>query len=91
MSGSLDLKRKQPMEEGNNVTTVEDIFNQGKGVSTDRSRAILHSMLDEMLDMGYLFDHKAEKDRLGLKLLRANSDLQAIKVTFIDWDNNGEK
>ncbi|KAL0696125.1 hypothetical protein Bca4012_063305 [Brassica carinata] len=117
MSGSLDLKRKRPMEEGNNLTTVEDIFNQGKAVSTDHYRAILclvrdeqiatakkHSsevdcnslgdqiaLLDEMLDIEYLFDLNAEKDRLGLKLLRAKLDLQAIKVTFIDWDNNGEK
>ncbi|KAL0802413.1 hypothetical protein Bca101_057589 [Brassica carinata] len=117
MSGSLNLKRKRPMEEGNDVTTVEDIFNQGNALSTNHYRAILclvrdeqiatekkHfaevdcnslrdqiAFLNEMLDMGYLFDLKAEKDRLGLKLLRAKLDLQAIKVTFIDWDNNGEK
>ncbi|KAL0713526.1 hypothetical protein Bca4012_020504 [Brassica carinata] len=117
MSGSVDLKRKRPMDEGNDLITMEDIFNQGKAIPTNRYRAILqlvkdeqtatakkHSaevdcnsirdqiaLLDEMLHMADLFDLQAEKDRLELKLHRAELDLQAIKVTFIDWDNNGEK
>ncbi|KAL0716292.1 hypothetical protein Bca4012_065614 [Brassica carinata] len=58
MSGSADLKRKHLMEEGNDVITVEDIFDQGKAISMDRYRAILQLVKDEQTATGK--KHSAE-------------------------------
>ena len=43
-----------------------------------------------MIGMAGMFDIQMEKIRLGAKLLRAEENLQATSVPFIDWDKLGD-